>query len=386
MSVARLQWANALRGVAAVVVMLGHLLLATTALQSWAEDTTGITAGRPIGDPAGLGALTQRSGVDLMGAGVCLFFLISGLVIARSLRSYSRRGFLVGRLLRLLPTYAAGYLVILAAVAAGAVLAGRPQRVDATDLVGIVPGLPLVLGLPAVPNPVAWTLIVEMAFYGICLVGYRRLVDSAGVRVAVAAGCVAVQALALHGPAWPSGARALLLVAVPFLPILLVGVHLNELDPAGPQLARRLLPVLPLLAASWWMTSQWVWWPFAPFGREGAGLQYQMTYLVTIAAFVVVWRWGATWFTGAWWRWPADISYPLYVVHLMVGWVLALTLIRFGWPTLPAELLAVVVVVGLAWVLHVVVEGPSHRYGRRLARRLSATEPAAPVPAQPISR
>lgn len=49
--------------------------------------------------------------VELGALGVGAFFLVSGYVIALSVERYSRRGFLVGRLMRVLPTFAAGYLV-----------------------------------------------------------------------------------------------------------------------------------------------------------------------------------------------------------------------------------------------------------------------------------
>jgi len=55
--------------------------------------------------------LLQQIPIDFGAFGVGLFFLISGYVIAISLDRYSRRGFLVGRCMRVLPTYAVGYLV-----------------------------------------------------------------------------------------------------------------------------------------------------------------------------------------------------------------------------------------------------------------------------------
>lgn len=109
-------WANSLRGIAAAAVMLGHLVGATVLLQAWVGETVGFPPGPQLTDPFGLAHLLAAGGLDLMGAGVCLFFLLSGYVIARSLRHYTRSGFLVGRLLRLLPTYAAGYLLIVTVV------------------------------------------------------------------------------------------------------------------------------------------------------------------------------------------------------------------------------------------------------------------------------
>jgi peptidoglycan/LPS O-acetylase OafA/YrhL len=74
--------------------------------------------------------------------GVSLFFLLSGLVVPRGLASLSRSGVVVGRAMRILPTYAVGYLI----VSAVATLNHTVTPVGASYswsqiLVGTVPGL-----------------------------------------------------------------------------------------------------------------------------------------------------------------------------------------------------------------------------------------------------
>ena len=367
----RLVWANSERGIAAALVMVGHLLVATVLLQPWIEEKIGFAAGRPLTD-YGQVALSTALGVDVMGVGVVLFFLISGLVIARSLRRYSRRGFFVGRCLRLLPTYAAGYALILLVLVLATRLVGVEWHPDTGDLAGFLPGLPVLLQVPSVPNSVAWTLVVEMVFYAVCLVLYRRLLGSAWTLIAIAGGCILIQAMLLNIgiPSALAGLGDLVLVALPFLPVLLIGVHLA--DPALPRGGLvQLWPVLPLTAASVWMTGFRVWWPFSPLGLEGAGVGYQLTLVATVLLFVLVWRVAPERFDGPLLRRLADISYPLYVVHAMVGWIVILLLVRLGMPEWVAMAVAVAVVAVVAWGLHVGVERPTHRWGRSWARRLS---------------
>lgn len=366
----RLVWANSSRGLAAAAVMLGHLLVALVLLQPWVEESIGISVGRPLTD-YGQGALTATTGFDVMAAGVCLFFLISGLVIARSLERYTRMGFLVGRLLRLLPTYAAGYAtVVLVLVVAGAVL-GLGRVVSWSDTVGLIPGLPVLLQVATVPNTVAWTLVVEFVFYGVCLVLHRRLLAGPGILLALAVGCLVGQAglLAVTPPPILSGAADLLLVALPFLPVLLIGVLLS-----GARRWAQLWPVVPLVLAFLWMTQFRVWWPFSPLGLAGADLGYRLTFIVTIVAFLLLWHASPGRFDGPVLRWLADISYPLYVIHAMLGWIVIVLLVRAGLTEWIAMALGVGAVLLVAWVLHVTVEAPTHRWARDLARRVSVPQ------------
>lgn len=240
------------------------------------------------------------------------------------------------------------------------------------ELTGLIPGLPELLGVEVVPNPVAWTLVVEITFYGICLVLYRGLLDRTWVLISVTLGCVVAQGglLAVTVPEVLSGARDLLLVALPFLPILLIGVLLDGLR-HRPFDWHMLWPVVVLIAAFLWMTRHRLFWPFSPLGVEGAGVGYQLTFVGTVAVFIVIWHRASDRMDGSVVRWLADISYPLYVVHAMVGWAVIFALVRWGVPQLVAEASAITVVLAAAWFLHVIVEAPSHRLGQRLARRLS---------------
>jgi len=78
-----------------------------------------------------------------------------------------------------------------------------------------------------------------------------------------------------------------------------------------------------------------------------------------------------------------DVSYPLYLVHTIVGWVLMSALHRLI-PSYAVVLpLTLAAVVGLAWAIHRWVELPTTRLGRRLSAGSSdASEP--PVDASVI--
>src|SRR5450759_1422587 len=108
----RVEWANALRGVAALTVLVAHF-----GVVFWMNQTAAASLARRQqlypGDSAAprFARLLAAIPVDFGALGFALFFLLSGYVIAISLDRYSRRGFIIGRVMRVIPTYAAGFLM-----------------------------------------------------------------------------------------------------------------------------------------------------------------------------------------------------------------------------------------------------------------------------------
>jgi peptidoglycan/LPS O-acetylase OafA/YrhL len=137
----RLGWLDALRGYAALVVVLFHL------------------------SPSVLGPerhLAIFRTIDLGKYGVLLFFLVSGYVIPMSLERHgSLRRFWIGRLFRIYPAYlfAAAFLIVCTA-AVPAVLRGE----TVSSVLGHATMLSDPLGLRGAVR-VFWTLSYEMVFY-----------------------------------------------------------------------------------------------------------------------------------------------------------------------------------------------------------------------------
>jgi peptidoglycan/LPS O-acetylase OafA/YrhL len=374
----RIEWANALRGVAALSVLAVHYLVAFYTNNAAAA---GLARRPPLwatdeGAPRWSTWLAAVP-VDLAAFGVGLFFLISGFVIAISLDRYSRRGFVVGRSMRILPTYAAGYLVTCTVIWAMSDPAHEltPGRV----LAGMVPGLANVLGVAAPADGIVWTLVVEIVFYAFCLVAYRTLTRRWWAVAAAAAVCVALQ-VGLPRLPWElgrpfAGIVYILVLASPFVPVMLVGVAVSALR-SGQMSLRAVVILVPALAATHTLlltTSPVV----------TVSVQYRVTFVLTIAAFCAVAA-----LAGGWRPHPvadffADISYPLYVVHGVLGYALLYSFAVAGLRSPVAVPVTVAVAVTVAWVLHRLVEVPSHRRGRLWARHLSAVRTVAPPAASP---
>ena len=134
---------------------------------------------------------------------MALFFLISGFVIPMSLQKYDWRGFLVGRILRIYPTYFAGFGVTLIALWVAGSTFGKPFPFDIRSVViHFLPGARDVLWSAHI-DYVVWTLEVEVKFYVVCAIAWKwlRLGDRRvfAIPLALAACAIGIETLL---PGW----------------------------------------------------------------------------------------------------------------------------------------------------------------------------------------
>ncbi len=163
MSENKLLFADTLRGLAALAVVISHTLIFS-------------------GVSASLGQF-----------GVGLFFIISGFVIPLSLDRYDRKGFVISRLFRIYPTYWAAFSITVAV----AYLQGRTY-----PLIELVQYYLIIRDLfgPAALDPIIWTLLIETKFYFLCFVLMPLFVSKSRWLLAVP---VALLLFALRQPYYP---------------------------------------------------------------------------------------------------------------------------------------------------------------------------------------
>ena len=164
----KVMFANALRGIAALSVMLAHCAGVFWLAPQAVVEITGIDL--PIREPPHFAIWLQSSPIDWAAFGVALFFVISGFVIPFSFLKYSRFEFIVARILRIYPTYWAGLTLSLCLLTAGSYVLGStfPHSIQAIS-VGYAVGLRDILWQKSIDG-VVWTLEVELGFYFICAI------------------------------------------------------------------------------------------------------------------------------------------------------------------------------------------------------------------------
>ncbi|MBZ9874973.1 acyltransferase [Mesorhizobium sp. BR1-1-9] len=366
----RIEFANTLRGIAAICVLISHY-----AGVFWSG--RGAVAGLihapelPLdrfGFPTYLLWLHTTVPMFNWGAfGVALFFLVSGFVIPFSVRNATWPAFLVGRFFRIVPLYACGFSITLLAIWLIGLYFGVPWPFEFKQVaIHYMPGLRDLLWSTNIDG-IIWTLEIEMKFYVICalaIVWFRRQSLSVfTVPVAVAAlGCFVVKNVAN----WAIDAPAIYTLGLavqtstPYLIFMFIGVVFNYLH------SNRLQAELAMfLAAGLFLLFVALLQITAPaLGAMAWNYGFAVLVFAFAASFPSLFR------STRIGDFLADISYPLYVVHGVAGYVALRVLLDLGLKAWLSLIVVTLGALGLSWLLHVVVEMPSHAFGKRLAQQL----------------
>lgn len=332
---ARLAQVDALRGLAALAVVLFHL---TTRFQQLYGQDQALPWAFPHGH-----------------YGVNLFFIISGFVIFMTLERTTRSmDFVVSRFSRLFPAYWVCIAITFGVVAT----LGLPGK-EVTPWQALANGLMLHHLLLKVPHVdgVYWTLEVELLFY-IAMLALYRLGGLSRIHWALAAGLLLK--LTYAGLAHWAGVnlpwilyRVLFLEALPWFAI---GITVYQLSPKGQalNLERGLTLVLAMTCLA--LTRPW---PEAALAAVFGPLVWAAArgHLRLLGSPILV-------FFGT-------ISYPLYLLHENIGWALQRWCLSMGMPFYGTVAGALLVAVGLAWAVNHGVEVPAMRWIRRRYRARS---------------
>jgi peptidoglycan/LPS O-acetylase OafA/YrhL len=361
-STGKLEFADALRGLACAAVVASHLL---ELFWTRPAEATQFANTPPV--PAGTGRsgftyLTEAMPYFGFGQfGVALFFLISGFVIPLSIARYSVAGFCVGRLWRIVPTYMVCFSVtVLAIVLAGAHY-GRAFPFTVSEVaLHAVPGARLLADSRFV-DLVIWTLEVEIIFYVICAVA-ARVMRRPGVMFMLLPVAVLVAVLSARG-------RFIFTIYAPHLIFMFVGValstwHVGRLGSAaaGACVAACLMLAGIALAMS----------------PDPKGEVVVVSSLAALALFLAAYALRERIRSAGMVRMAAMVSYPLYLVHATAGYALMRVLLDVGLPPEVVSAVAIIVVVAIATAVHFAVERPTQALGQRWARSLSRGPVLAP--------
>lgn len=370
-------FAHRLRGIAALIVLLHHYV---TFLYAPTEGVTAVINMPPAGRDDFLPLLVQLMtwqnqlqpyAVDARqwGAfGVGLFFLVSGFVIPAALLRVRAAGFLAARFVRLWPTYALALLSVIGMLVLAGYLAGNPRDFSLLRLVANLFWLEdLTYGRTI--DLVSWTLTIEVMFYLFCAaiapifrLAYVGNLVMLAVLIGLTGYCLGQTRLLADDVFSAVCARNLL-----FMPYLFIGTlfHCH---------ARRLLPLTGLLVNAAILLTLSIGGRILLNQAEAAGQGFYLAYAYALVIFAL--------FYGLYGKIRllpdaighvfdrlATISYPLYLVHAVHGYVVMNVLLAQGAAVGVAVISAAVWSLVVAVLLHRLVERPSHVVARRLAAR-----------------
>jgi peptidoglycan/LPS O-acetylase OafA/YrhL len=321
---------DALRGVAALAVVLYHL----------------VGGHLDVEGRSPLAALLVRLGAY----GVQLFFIISGFVILMTVENKARpRDFVVARCARLYPTYWAAVLLASALSATGAV----PNH--PVTLSQVIVNLTMLQHFFKVEDVdgAYWTLARELAFYVFMfLVMVLGLVRRIEVVCAVWLGVCFAHALAGRAGLVGFHARVETVMMVRTFHLLVAGMMFHRLRSAGHAWSRHLLiglaPIYELL--------------------RGTG-ESLVVVVVLLAVFHALVHDRLRSIAVAPLVFLGSVSYALYAVHESAGTAAVLALHRLGLGARAAEAIAILACIGLAWAITAGLARAGRRRGPRDGRR-----------------
>lgn len=312
-----------------------------------------------------------------LGAGVDLFFVISGfIIVVASEKLFGHRRnleFLRRRVLRIVPLFwfALCLRLIVLAVASAAGQRTFPRLTVILASFFFIPCDGMGFG-PAYPFPIldlGWSLNFEMLFYALmaCLIGLRRE-RAVGILVAV------LMAAALAATMKPPANVALRFWSHPLTVEFGIGALLALAYRRGVRLPAPARLMLVLCGIAWWILL-----PLSRFENGGAPGSYSWTRVATDGGGAILLVAAATLGTSRLRGRAAqalialgDSSYSLYLIHPFVMLVLTHVVRRIA-PTpaalWPSVIGSVAVAVAVAHALHRRVERPVIRRLQRLTDR-----------------
>lgn len=294
--------------------------------------------------------------------GVAIFFLISGFVIPFSVNRQSSLQFLMTRVCRIWPTYVCGFAFTASFIALGAwSYGGQAPFTLAEASVHALLGLRDMVGSRNIDG-IIWTLELEVKFYLLCALT-APWIRSASLKLFTVpmilgiVACLLAWRLPHLSPAWVRLSTAYI-NASQYLIFMYIGVAFHFLYQGHSQ-TQQLVAWLGTLSMMMWLV-----WSHSPYN----------------STLPIIWNYGLAICIFGWaMTCPqllrsnvvldaiAAISYPLYVVHGVAGYVILRWLYAADVPAGISILLTIAITTAVAYTLHVWVELPSQKLGKRLS-------------------
>ncbi|MGY1721866.1 acyltransferase family protein [Blastococcus sp. SYSU DS0533] len=356
----RLRVVDALRFIAALAVVMFHFTGRDSV--AWAESVRDVF---PF-----LSRFTIYGGF-----GPYLFFMISGFVVLMSTWDRPVPSFIGSRVGRLYPAY------WFAVVFTGVVLVTNRSILpdwDAVSLPGAALNLTMFQSALGVPNldGAYWTLWAEMKFYllllGMSLVGITR--------ERMLALCLLWPVLGALAARTESAVLAEILMP-DYAPFFCIGILVYLVHREGWSGSPGLLLGLNYLFALWVCAVYYIPWSARVAGAPVSFRALAVLFTLCVVALAVATLTGVNRLDWRWLTFLGALTYPLYLIHQVAGWVL---LHRLG-PVLPAYVALTVVValmLVLAYLVHRYVERP---FGPRLRRAVERDLDRTPARREPVS-
>ncbi|RQZ66078.1 acyltransferase [Burkholderia sp. Bp9004] len=352
----KIVFANQLRGLAVLSVIIAHYL----GVYWFGRDVVAHTIGAPIvegGVPRIFPYVFFTPTFNYGPFGVAVFFLISGFVIPFSLEKLGGIKFITARLFRIFPTYWAATLVTLGAIYLSTRYWGGEYYVTSDQVIWNLLLIHQQMNVESI-DMVNWTLCIEVLFYFAALLMWPFVKRASALALVNFA--LAVMALVTWWPAsWDApihvGSSALVLTnfkyQIMMVSFLFIGTLFNF------RLNYRISTATLFGSTTAIFVIFLATWPKTPLA--GQFIAVPLNYLYALVVFSLCFSLRAQFRRIKIVDFFADISYPLYLVHAVSGYVIIRFLMSHGFRYYQAATLAILFSISIAYILHRIVEMPT---------------------------
>jgi peptidoglycan/LPS O-acetylase OafA/YrhL len=364
----KIEFINTLRGIAIISVLIDHYFVVFWFARQAVSDLSNMAI-LPIDRypvPTYSIFLSFISPITLGAYGVALFFLVSGFLIPFSIQKYSVLSFCTQRFFRIVPTYLVGFTISLLSIWIAGLYSSRPWTFSLGEvLIHYIPGIRDLLWSRSIDGIVS-TLEIEVKFYFICAC-FSKVFKNNSLEIFLVPFIMFIVSivLCLHIDDLASFAPLLYKQAMTFInltisiPFMFIGVIFNFCYRDKINVDKALLLMMGMEMIS--LTT-------LAIGPYKDVLTMGWSYMLALLTFSFAYSFPSLFRFNKLINFYAEISYPLYVVHGVGGYVLLHILLDQGISDGLALPIVILVATVSSWVLHVTVEIPSQRLNKYLSQ------------------
>ena len=312
--------------------------------------------------------IMQRIHLDIGKLGVSLFFLITGFLCNNSLRKQSPGEFFINKIIRIYPVYIVGFSMTYLAIFLYLRGTGQEFPYDFKNWLIQVSLLREWFWMPSIDG-LSWTLEQQMKFYLLIMFlailkkqQNAKMLILLGIILAVTSQLISVNMDRMYQANmtfwWRFGSGVLM--ASVCLIYMLIGAAIYQ-HQNGCWTTVKLMIVLLVLYCCFVFAAV----SFTTDATELV-LNYSIGLFIFLSCYILSKNGGTTVFRWRIVSFLSKISYPLYVVHGIIGFIIMTWLYNLGWNSYLCFSTAVIVVVFLATILHALVEKPAGKLARRV--------------------